>query len=208
MASFADAIEPNQDLGGAVSFPVNFNVEEAGQTFLYGMPVMIDGADGGVKIWDGATLTAGIAGFAAQNANNLGTTGAGAPSGFSPILGPGSNIGNYSANSNQPLAVITPPMVPIVDGFSYYFVAGSPTVFLGKIGTSLTVTPVATANSQVGSSFGLSKDTGNNFWYVDTNKTGATAAVRIVGIWPQEAVGTVGGHVLFTVLSTVAQVFA
>lgn len=210
MANFADAIEPNWDLGGAVSFPIEAIVEEAGQTFVYGVPVQINStgvgtADGGVAIWDGATLAApgGIAGFSAQPASNLATTGAGAPVGFSPILGPGSNIGSYAANANQSLAVITPPMVPMVNGLAYFFVAGPPTVFIGKLGTSVTVTPVATTNAMVGLTFGLTKDTGNSFWYVDTNKTNA---VRIVALYPLDPVGTVGGHVLFTVLPTVAQI--
>lgn len=209
MASFADAIEPQQDLGGALSFPMQYQVEESGQTFLYGMPVQINATDGGVQIWDGTTLTAGIAGFAAQNAQNLGTTGAGAPPfPYGPVLGPGSVTGNYAANSTQSLAVITPPMTPISDGFNYFFTAAPTTVFQARIGTSSTVTPVATTQQQVGLAYGLTKDTGNNFWYVDTNKTGGSAAVRIVGINPLEAVGTVGGHVLFVVLNAVAQLFA
>jgi hypothetical protein len=206
MASFADAIEPDLDLGGAKSFLINWLPEESGQTFLYGMPVQVNGSDGGVQLWDGSTLTAGIAGFAAQNAQNLGTTGAGAANPFSPILGAGSNIGSYAANSTQSLAVITPPGVPISIGLSEFYVAGADTVFIGKIGTSATVTPVATTNQQVGVAYGLTKDTGNSFWYVDTNKNGASAAVRIVGLSPLEAVGTVGGHVLFVVLPATAQI--
>ena len=210
MASFADAIEPQQDLGGAVSFPMQALVEEAGQTYLYGMPVQVNGTDGGVQLWDGTTLTAGIAGFSSQPAQNLGTTGAGAPSAWNPITGAGSSIGNYAppGDANQPSAVITPPMTPISDGLAYFFVAAPTTVFRARIGTSSTVTPVATTNQQVGVAYGLTKDTGNNFWYVDTNKTGGSAAVRIVGLDPTEPVGTVGGHVLFVVLPAVAQVFA
>lgn len=208
MASFADAIEPQQDLGGALSFQTRAIIEEAGQTFLYGMPVQINGTDGGVQIWDGTTLTAGIAGIAVQNAQNLGTTGAGAPVGYSPILGPGSSIGNYAANSNQPLAVISPPGVPITDGFNYFAVASQETVFKGRIGTSATVLPVVTNNNQVGVAYGLTKDTGNNFWYVDTNKTAGSAAVRIVALDPLDPVGTLGGHVLFVVLPAVAQIVA
>jgi hypothetical protein len=207
MASFADAIEPQQNLSGALSYQIKAIIEEAGQTFLYGMPVMISSTDGGVLLWDGS-VGAGhlLAGVAVQNAQNLGTTGAGAPSGFSPILGPGSSIGSFAANANQSLAVITPPMVPITDGFSYFAVAGPTAVFRAKVGTSATVTPVATTNQMAGSQtagssqFGLTKDTGNNFWYVDTNKTGASAMVQIIGLDPLEPVGTVGGHVFFTFL--------
>jgi hypothetical protein len=209
MANFADSIEPVKDLGGAISFPIAYSPEELGQTFVEGTPVQIvttgGTADGGVQAWDGATVIAGIAGFAIQNANNLGTTGSGQPQPFSPVLGPGSVIGNYAANSNQPLAVITPPMVPFTDGTLGYYIAAPTTVFQGKLGTSSTVTPVATAANMVGQNFGLTKDTGNNFWYVDTAKNNA---VRIVGISPLEATGTVGGHVFFVVLNAVAQIFA
>lgn len=212
MANFADSIEPVKDLGGAISFPIAYSPEEAGQTFVEGTPVQIDStgigaADGGVAAWDGTGLVAQIAGFAIQNANNLGTTGAGLPQPFSPVLGPGSVIGSYAANSNQPLAVITPSMVPFTDGTLGYYIAAPTTVFQAKLGTSATVTPSATSNAQVGLIFGLTKDTGNNFWYVDLNKVAGNAAVRIVGISPLEPIGTVGGHVFFVILPTVAQIF-
>lgn len=215
MANFADAIEPTQDLGGAISFPILWLPEEAGQVFVEGTPVQVNStgvgtADGGVAAWDGATLAVpgGIAGIAIQNANNLATTGSGQPVGFSPVTGPGSVIGNYAANSNQPLAVITPSMVPFSDGSIGFYIAAPTTRFIAKLGTSATVTPSATSNAQVGLNFGLTKDSGNNFWYVDINKTGGTAAVRIVGLSPLEPVGTIGGHVIFTFLPAVAQIVA
>jgi hypothetical protein len=205
--NFADAIEPQQNVGGAVSFDVRAIIEESGQTFLYGMPVMINSTDGGVQIWDGS-VGAGhlIAGVAMQNAQNLGTTGAGAPSGFSPILGPGSSIGNYAANPNQSLAVITPPMVPITDGYNYFAVASPNTIFRCKYGT--TNNPTATTNQLVGTSIGMTKDTGNNFWYADSAKTGASAVLNIVGLDPLDPVGTVGGHILFTFIITDTSIFA
>jgi hypothetical protein len=207
--AFADAIEPTQDLGGAVSYPEGYGAEEAGQTFVEGTPVeFLTAGDGGLAVWDGTTLAAAIAGFAAENANNLGTTGAGMPGPFTPIIGPGSVIGNYAANPNQPLAVITPPMTPISDGFIRYNIAAPTTRFIGKIGTGATNQPVATALTQVGVAYGLTKDANNAYWYIDTNKTGSSAAVRIVGLSPLEAVGTVGGHVIFVVLNAVAQIFA
>ena len=206
--SFADGIWPVQNLGGAVSFAMAYQPEELSQTFYAGTPVEIY-TDGGVKVWDGTTLTAGIAGFAAENANNLSATGLGAPSGFSPILGAGSVIGSYAANPNQPLAVITPPMVPMSDGRIRYWVAVPGTVFIGKLGTSSgTPAAYATALSQVGVAYGLTKDAGNSYWYVDVNKTSTNAAVTVVALSPLEPVGTVGGHVLFTVLPAVAQISA
>jgi hypothetical protein len=209
LANFSDAIDPQQNVGDANSFMVRAQIEEAGQTFVYGTPVMVKAADGGLQAWDGTTVAFGIAGIMAEIiANNLGSTGSGAPVGFSPVLGIGSVVGNYTANSNQPSAVITPPMVPMSDGRLRFFVASQTTVFRAKIGTSVSVTPIATAQTQVGAAFGLTKDSGNNFWYVDTNKTGANAVLQIVGIDPREPIGTVGGHVLFVFLNSAIQIIA
>jgi hypothetical protein len=205
--AFADAIEPTQDLGGAISFPEGYGVEEAGQTFVEGTPVeFLTAGDGGLAVWDGTTLVAAIAGFAAENANNLGALSV-SPAPFTPV-NVASSIGSYAANSNQPLALIMPPMVPFTAGYIRFNIAAPTTRFIGKVGTGATNTPVATLNTMVGKSFGLTKDTNNAFWYVDTNKTGASAAVLIVGLSPLEALGTVGGHVIFTVLPAVAQIVA
>lgn len=211
MANFADAIYPVQNLGGAVSFPVAAAPEEAGVSTAVpgGTPVQIKAADGGLQNWDGATLTNGIAGILAEiSFNNLASTGLGAPSGFSPILSFGSVIGNYAGNPNQPSGVISPPMVPMSDGRLRFWVGGPGTVFIAKKGTSATVTPVATALTDRSQQWGLTKDTGNAFWYVDTNKTGASAVVQVVDISPLETVGTVGGHLLFVFLNAAVQIFA
>ncbi len=194
-----------QNLGGAVSFPVGFQIEEAGQTFVIGTPVQVKAADGGLQAWDGTTVAQGIAGITMEAGNNLGSTGSGAPVGFSPVLGIGSVVGNYAANPNQASAVITPPMVPMSDGRLRYWIAGPGTVFIAKLGTSATNTPVATAQTQVGVLMGLTKDPGNNFWFVDSNKVNA---VNVVAISPLEAIGTVGGHVLFTFINAIVQIFA
>src|ERR1700677_383087 len=143
MAVGAGQIVPVQNLGGAVSFPVGYLLEEAGQTFYAFTPVQV-ATDGGIKVWDGSTTAYGIAGVACENANNLATTGAGAPIGFSPVLGPGSVVGSYAANPNQPYANITPPMVPTTDGRLRFFLPYPGTVFSGVIGTSSgTPAPVA-----------------------------------------------------------------
>lgn len=207
MANFADAIYPVQNLSGAASFPVGYQVEEAAiaTTIPGGTPVQVAAGDGGLKNWDGATLP-GIAGILAElSFNNLASLGVGAPSGFSPILSFGSVIGNYLANPNQASAQISPPMVPMSDGRLRYWIAAPGTVFIAKLGTSATVTPVATAQTNVGTNFGLTKDTGNSFWYVDTNKANS---VTVVALSPLEAVGTSGGHVLFVFQNSAVQVFA
>jgi hypothetical protein len=207
--AFAVDIEPMQNLGGAVSFPIQEIIEEASETFVFGTPVQINATDGGVQAWDGSTTTSGIAGISCVNANNLATTGAGAPQGFTPVLGPGSNIGSYSANANQPLAKITPPGVPFTDGRIPFYVAGPGTVFAGAIGSSSgTPASVATSNAQVGVSYGLSADPNNSFWYVDTNKTGGSVVLKVVALDPRQAVGTVGGIVWFVFLPAAIQILA
>jgi hypothetical protein len=168
--------------------------------------VQITAADGGLAAWSGTIGSNLIAGITMENFNNLGSTGSGAPFGFSPILGPGSVVGNYSANANQPSAVITPPMTPMSDGRLRFWIASPGTVFIAKLGTSATTTPVATSQTQVGTAKGLAKDSGNNYWYVDTN---ASNVVQIVALSPLETVGTVGGHVFFVFLpSAVASIYA
>lgn len=206
---FSTAIEPQKDLGGAISYPVDWIIQEAGQTSVSGVPVQINATDGGVQLWDGSTIAAGIAGISVQAFDNLGTTGAGFPNPYSPILGPGSVIGNYRANANQPLAVITPSMVPMVDGGMYFIVAGPEVVFSGAIGSSSgSNAAIATNNNQVGLAYGLTADggSGNPFYFVDANKTGGSAVLRIVGIDPRQPVGTVGGQVLFVILPASAQI--
>jgi hypothetical protein len=211
VANFADAIYPVQNLGGAVSFPVAAAPEEAGVSTAVpgGTPVQIKAADGGLQNWDGTTLANAIAGILAElSFNNLGSTGSGAPAGFSPILGPGSIIGNYAGNAAQASGVISPPMVPMSDGRLRFWTAAPGTVFIAKKGTSATVTPVATALTDRTQQWGLTKDTGNAFWYIDVNKTGGNAVLQVVDISPLEAVGTVGGHLLFVFLPAAASIFA
>jgi hypothetical protein len=202
MANFSVPIEPIQNLGGAVSFPELHIIEEAGQTFNAWTPVMINATDGGVQAWNGTTVVNGLAGFAAENASNLGTTGAGAPQGFTPVLGPGSVIGSYAANANQPLAVITPSLVPINDGGISFVCASPGIVFVAAVGTTGSAT--ATTNQMVGTLMGLTKDT-NGYWYADTAKSNL---IQITQLDPRQPVGTVGGLLWFTVIATAVQLQA
>jgi hypothetical protein len=203
MANFAIPIEPVQDVGGAVSFEVRRQIEEAGQTAPYGTPVQISATDGGLMAWAGSVVVASIAGILQEGCgfSNLGTTGVGAPQGFTPVLGIGGVVGNYAANANQPLAVITPALTPINDGRAGYYVASPTTVFTAKVGN--TASAIATTQQMAGTAanlFGLTKDT-NNYWFVDTAKTGASACVQVVGLDPRDPVGTVGGRVLFVFMT-------
>lgn len=207
MPAFSIAIEPVQNQGGAVSFAVARIIEEASQTFVEGTPVMVNATDGGIQAWNGTVFTNSIAGFAVENASNLGATGSGAPSGFTPVLGPGSVVGSYVANANQPAAVVTPPGVPINDGrIGVWLAAPGVTVFVAKVGNAGVA--AATTNQQVGAQFGLTKDPVNSFWYVDVSKTGASAVLQVIMLDPRDAVGTVGGRVWFSILNASAQLFA
>ncbi len=210
MANFSIAIEPYQNTSGAVSFLTRRVIEESGQTAPYGTPVQISASDGGLLAWAGTVVVESIAGILAEGNgfSNLGTTGTGAPQGLSGVLGLGSVVGNYAANSNQPAAVITPALVPINDGRASYYVASPVTVFTGKLGNAGAA--AATTNQLLGTAanqFGLTKDT-NNYWFVDTAKTGANACVQIVGLDPRDAVGTVGGRVLFVFMPAATQILA
>lgn len=208
MAVGAGQIVPVQNLGGAVSFPVGYQIEESGQTFYAFTPVQISTVDGGLKVWDGSTTAYGIAGIACENANNLATTGAGAPVGFSPVIGPGSVVGSFAANPNQPYANILPPGVPFTDGRLRYFLPYPGTVFSAVIGNgSGTPAAIATAQTQVGVQYGLTLDS-NGYWYVDTNKTSGNVVLSITQLDPEFAVGTVGGRVWFTFLPGSVQVNA
>ena len=206
MANFAGPIEPVQNLGGAVSFPTESIIEEAGQTFNAWTPVSL-AADGGVQVWGASIVLPGLGaviGVAQENASNLGTTGSGAPQGFTPVLGPGSVVGNYKANpANQPAAVVTPSLVPINDGLINVVLAAPGTVFVGKAGTS-GQTAIATTNQMVSTVAGLTLDT-NGYWYVDTSKSNL---VQIVALDPRDAVGTVGGRLWFTFLASAVGLFA
>jgi hypothetical protein len=144
-----------------------------------------------------------VIGVAQENASNLGSTGSGAPQGFTPVLGPGSVIGNYKANpANQSGAVITPSLVPINDGLINVVLAAPGTVFVGKCGTSGAA--AATTNQMVSALMGLALDT-NGYWYVATQLTNL---VQIVALDPRDAVGTVGGRLWFTFQNAAVGLFA
>jgi len=205
MPAFSTEIVPEQNLGGAMSFASLEIIEEASQTFAFGTPVSINSSDGGVQAWSGSSYTNAIAGISQVAANNLGTTGASAPQGFTPVLGPASVVGSYAANANQPLALIMPPGVPFTNGRIPFFVAGPGTVFSAVLGNAGSA--AATSNAYVGTAgYGLTKDPVNAYWYVDISKTGGTAVLSITQLDPRFPVGTVGGRVWFTFLPAAIQV--
>jgi hypothetical protein len=156
--------------------------EAAGQTFLSGVPVQLNGA-GYVQQWDGATVAAGILGVSESFGLNLGTAGAGAPV---PLFGGITGniaIQTWGSVPNQPLGVNTALGTPVSDGRTLYMDPTQDNIFQALFDNSTgTVaanwTPVQT---DIGVSYGLTKDA-NGYWYVDKGKTGASAVVQIVGL--------------------------
>lgn len=167
-------------------------IEEAGQlsTVLKpGVPVQIK-ADGGVGLWDGATIPIGIAGFSLEAGSNLTTLGV--PKTLS-----------YGSVPYEPLAQNIPMGAPLNDGRIGFEVSAQDTVFRGQVG------PLQTAlASDVGKQYGMTVDTDAQ-WYVD--KTKSTAAVNvvvtIVKLDPQDESATPRG-VYFVVIDEAAQIVA
>ena len=156
--------------------------EAAGQTFLSGVPVQLNGS-GYVQQWDGVTTTAGILGVSESSGLNLGTQGAGAP--VPPFGGVTGNIATqtYSTVPNQPNAVNIALGTPVSDGRTLYLEPNSDNIFQALFDNSngtvaANWTPV---QSDVGVAYGLTKDA-NGYWYVDKNKTGAAAIVQVLGL--------------------------
>lgn len=160
----------------------NAQPEAAGQTFLFGTPVQLNGA-GFVQAWDGATVTAGILGVAESFGLNLGSAGAGAP--VPPFGGITGNIATatYGTVPNQPSGVNIAIGTPVSDGRTLYIEPNQDNLFQALFDNSAGAvaadyTPV---QADIGVKYGMTKDA-NGYWYVDKNKTGGNAVVQIVGI--------------------------
>ncbi len=157
-------------------------LEAAGQTFLSGVPVQLNGA-GYVQQWDGATVTAGILGVSESFGLNLGIAGAGAP--VPPFGGITGNIAiqTWGSVPNQPLGVNIALGTPVSDGRTLYMDPDQDNYFQALFDNSTgTVaadwTPV---QANIGVAYGLTKDA-NGYWYVDKSKTGASAVVQITAL--------------------------
>lgn len=179
--------------------------EAAGQTFLFGVPVQLNGS-GYCQQWDGTTVSAGILGVSESAGQNLPSAGAGAPTmPFGQIGAPGA-IQTYGAVPNQPSAVNIALGTPVADGRTLYMEPNSGNIFEavfdnsnGTVAADYTPT-VAT----IGVSYGMTKDA-NGYWYVDKNKTGGSAIVQVVGVNPQDGF-TVNARVRFIFLAAAVQV--
>jgi hypothetical protein len=179
--------------------------EAAGQTFAFGTPVQLNGS-GFVQAWDGATVAAGILGVAESFGQNLGSAGAGAPVlPFGQITG-NIAISTYGSVPNQPSGVNIGLGVPVADGRTLYIEPNQDNVFEAMFDNSngsvaADYTPV---QASIGLTYGMTKDSGGPYWYVDKNKTGGSAIIQIVGIGPDGFV--VNGRVRFVFLTAAVQV--
>lgn len=198
--AFAVPIQAKQTTSGN-QFNASRIIEEAGQTFYAGTPVMLNGTDGGLQAWDGTSLTNAIAGISYEGASNLGTTGSGAPGFDTGVTGKGATLTSGSV-PNQPAASDIPHGAPLNDGRCGLYTATGDTIFSGALGNSGTASTPAATN--VGNAYGLTKDS-NGYWYVDVSKTGASAAVRVVALDGQTPAAA-GSSVLFVFLPAVVNI--
>jgi len=184
-------------------------IEESAQTFKVGTPVSIAAGDGGVQAWVANTQgpgQGGLAGISYEAASNLASTGLGAPTPLSPLLGLGATI-TFGSVPNETSAKNIPHGAPINDGRVGFIIPAPDVVFSATLGNNgNAATP---ANTDVGKQYGLTLDTGGNFWYVDRNKTTAgTNTVLTVIALDLRDIPAAGTRVLFTFLPNVVNLLA
>lgn len=200
MAITAIPILPVESISGNQWRAMRLN-EESAQTFKVGTPVSIAAGDGGVQAWVVNTQgpgQGGICGISYEAASNLSALGVG-PAPFSPFVGVGAVLGTVKNVPNEVNAVTIFHGAPINDGRVGFILPAADTVFSATFGNNgNTATPAAT---DVGKQYGLTIDTGGNFWYVDKNKTtaGTNTVLTVIGLDPRD-VPAAGSRVLFQFL--------
>jgi hypothetical protein len=174
-------------------------IEDAAQTFLAGTPLMINNATGGLKAWDGVTITNGIAGISKEFGANLSSAGIplNAPPGTAPgALGVGGGQ-SFGSVQNMPAAVnLLRPYFN--DGRTGVVLVITDNLFYAQVGPLQT-----TVITDVGKQYGMTKDA-DGHWYVDKTKGGASVVCVITGL---DQWDTARG-VLFTFLSGIAQILS
>lgn len=155
--------------------------EKAGQTFVKGTPVQLNA--GVLQAWDGATVLAGIAGVAAEDAHNLGADGAGYPAAFGTVGFPGTGT-TFGKVPFQPNAVNIPEGAPPVKGLVVVFVANFDTIFRAQTDNNGGGATTPT-KANIGTQYGLTIDA-NGHWYVDFGKTtvGTNTVVEMIDLDP------------------------
>lgn len=148
-------------------------LEAASQTFQIGVPVTLDGSNNLVEsIFSAADL---VYGFSAEHAHNLTTAGT-------------AQDLSEAAPQNQPSGITTPVGAWIRDGRLGVYVANAQTVFSIALKAGQVF-----AQSMVGLTFGLTKDSPSGFWYLDNTDTTGNNAVFMVLENDSSAPNTVAG---------------
>lgn len=197
-------IEQVQEKAGTTPF-TSAQPELAGQTFASSTPVQLTAA-GFVQAWDGATVTAGILGVAESFGQNLASNGVGAPTPpFGQITG-NIAIATYGSVPNQPSAVNIALGTPVADGRTLYLEPRESTIFQAMFDNSngSVAADYTPTQADIGVKYGMTKDSGGPYWYVDKNKTAGNAVLQIVGIGPDGFV--LNGRVKFVFLAAAVQV--
>jgi hypothetical protein len=184
---------------GSANAEVRRPLEKSAQTFLQGTPVQIDAATGFLQACPAITnaATAIIAGMSEEYGSNLTTSGT------------AKAITSYAAGSvpNQPNAVVIANAGPPNDGTCGVCMAQDINEFQGVFGHGTTDANATIAQADLGAIYGLTKDLGNNFWYIDKNKTTVATGACVVITLLIDAVATLHGKVGFKVLRAAQQLF-
>lgn len=183
------------------------DLEAASQTFKFGSPVQRNGS-GYIQVWDGTTITAGIIGISESFGLNLATAGAGFPTApFAPVSG-AIAIQTYGSVPNEPSAVNTALGTPVAEGRTLYTEAIDENYFLGMLDNSAGAVPSDYTPTQatIGAKYGLTQDSNGN-WYVDLGKTGASAVLQVLQVYPQDGF-IVNARVIFKILAASSQINA
>lgn len=198
MAITAIPIQPVESISGN-QFRAMRLIEEATQTFKVGTPLSVAAGDGGIQAWVANTQgpgQGGVCGISYEAASNLASTGLGAPTPFSPFFGIGAAAGTFGSVPNEASAKNIAHGAPLNDGRVGFILPAADVIFSATFGNNgNTATPL---NTDVGKQYGLTLDTGGNFWYVDKNKTtaGTNTAVTIIALDLRD-VPAAGTRVLF-----------
>jgi hypothetical protein len=196
--SIARPIQPFRVLTNATGVAqVDRIAEKSGQTFLQGTPVQVDvaGATGFMIACPVMTsvATAIIAGFSTEAASNLSSSGV------------AQTLAIAQKPPNQPNASIIPIGSPPNDGTVGFTVADNVSEFIGTFGDSSDNTLAVLAQAQIGAIFGLFKDPGNSFWYVDNHVTSTAAGACVEVLELIDPIGTLNGRVGFKVTKAAQQ---
>jgi hypothetical protein len=194
-SGIAQPISPFKVLiGGTAQAVMRRLLEDAGETFLIGTPVQVEVASGFLQACAAivSAATALIAGFSAEPASDLTTDGT-------------PKTLTYGSVQNQSAAVLIPVGAPPNDGTCGFHEAVDSTIFVGVKGDGADNTLAVIAQTDLGAIYGLTKDAGNNYWYIDHNitTTAGGACVQITDLI--DPVGTLNGRLGFKVLHAAQQ---